>query len=777
MKKIYALTVVCLAFALAGSATQYYWIGVDGASWSVGSSWSATSGGPAGSGWPSAVTDDAVFDNNANVIFTTNTNIGTLSIASGKAVVITVSNPAKIKLIINGTNPAAPGLFIAPSAVLTCNATDNEFIISFAPGSQGSVDGEWVFSGSAYFEFAGTIDAGTRLNINGTGKMTASPSGFIGDSGAFGESYLVFKSGSVLEFQSDGAIVPHGNYDAGSTIVITGCQFVGVIIDETNAIGNLTFDCPSLATDADLGLYNLNIQGNLLIKNTNGNVLNLIGQRTLQNATDVNVGINGDFIISGNSFVNELTLFDGKTTNLTVQGDFKAGGQSFNMQADNDASLPTNLIVKKSFTVSSGIFYASSNAVSESQNLFNVELNGSIVQDLATTTALDNANNQITLRVNNALGINMNSDVSVGRVVFVSPNKGIIHTGAHVLTVNNTSATNAVTGYGGNAFVEGTVTRRTNSANAIIFPTGLSNTFRKFTITPIDGAPNTFQVTLNSGNNGGAYISPVATLANYYWNVTRTGSSSATVAMDLVGSIGASATDTLISARYSGTNWLDARGATGNYIYSGNSTSGTLTTAIQSAFQAFTIASATNSILPIKLLSFTGKKIQNTAALAWEITENSTPARFEVVRSTDGAIFTSVGFLSGIEGKLNYTLTDNSLSAGNNFYRLKMYDRDGSITYSSIIVVMNGSKGILISSMIPTVVRDRAKLNISSSIKGNMQMVITDISGRIVQNQIVAINSGNQEVWLNASSLSAGMFQITGYINGEKTATFRFIKQ
>jgi hypothetical protein len=103
--------------------------------------------------------------------------------------------------------------------------------------------------------------------------------------------------------------------------------------------------------------------------------------------------------------------------------------------------------------------------------------------------------------------------------------------------------------------------------------------------------------------------------------------------------------------------------------------------------------------------------------------------------------------------------------------------KDGSISFSNIIIVMNGSKGVMISSMIPTLVRDRARLNISSSVRGNMQLVVTDISGRIMQNQVVSISSGNQEVWLNATSLSAGMFQVTGYINGEKTATFRFIKQ
>ena len=92
-------------------------------------------------------------------------------------------------------------------------------------------------------------------------------------------------------------------------------------------------------------------------------------------------------------------------------------------------------------------------------------------------------------------------------------------------------------------------------------------------------------------------------------------------------------------------------------------------------------------------------------------------------------------------------------------------------------MVMNGTKGVIISSMIPTMVIDRARLNITSSVSGNMQLVVTDISGRVVHIQNASINSGNQEIWLNANRLSPGIFQVTGYINGEKTTTIRFFKR
>ncbi len=147
------------------------------------------------------------------------------------------------------------------------------------------------------------------------------------------------------------------------------------------------------------------------------------------------------------------------------------------------------------------------------------------------------------------------------------------------------------------------------------------------------------------------------------------------------------------------------------------------------------------------------------------------------MKSADGINFSKIGTVSGLTAKTSYDFTDNNLLAGNNYYRLKMLDIDGTVSYSNIIVAMNGTSGTLITSMIPTVVTDRARLNISAASKGNMQLVITDINGRIIQTQNASINAGNQEIWINATRLATGYFQITGYINGEKTATIRFFKR
>ena len=182
--------------------------------------------------------------------------------------------------------------------------------------------------------------------------------------------------------------------------------------------------------------------------------------------------------------------------------------------------------------------------------------------------------------------------------------------------------------------------------------------------------------------------------------------------------------------------------------------------------------------MPIDLVSFTARKLGNNAALLnWEVTASSTPDRFEVLRSTDGNTFTSIGTVQGVDQKLKYDYTDNNLPAGTTYYRLRMIDKDGDVKLSAVIAVSNGTDGLFLAQMAPTVVIDRARIRVTSANGGNLQMVITDMQGRIVKQQVNGIAVGSQEIWLNLHSLPGGAYQLTGYVDGKRSASIRFIKQ
>lgn len=90
----------------------------------------------------------------------------------------------------------------------------------------------------------------------------------------------------------------------------------------------------------------------------------------------------------------------------------------------------------------------------------------------------------------------------------------------------------------------------------------------------------------------------------------------------------------------------------------------------------FIISSAVaNSPLPVKLISFTAEKINQAAVLKWIVQD---AAKVEAERSGDGIHYSNLG-----EGLFN-KLVDATPLPGNNYYRLKMYEPDGSLSYSPV---------------------------------------------------------------------------------------------
>jgi len=92
--------------------------------------------------------------------------------------------------------------------------------------------------------------------------------------------------------------------------------------------------------------------------------------------------------------------------------------------------------------------------------------------------------------------------------------------------------------------------------------------------------------------------------------------------------------------------------------------------------------------LPLDLISFTARSQEDQVVLNWETTSEINTSHFEIQHSTDGELFTSIGTVAtvgnGNSGNNSYSFIDRNASAGNNFYRLKMVDKDGVSKMSKI---------------------------------------------------------------------------------------------
>lgn len=107
-------------------------------------------------------------------------------------------------------------------------------------------------------------------------------------------------------------------------------------------------------------------------------------------------------------------------------------------------------------------------------------------------------------------------------------------------------------------------------------------------------------------------------------------------------------------------------------------------------FSSFVYLSTTReSALPVTLTYFNATKEGNVANLNWATTTELKSKGFEVQRSSDAKNWKALGFVeSQSEGASSSTLTykyaDATPLSGNNYYRLKAIDLDGTFSYSKM---------------------------------------------------------------------------------------------
>jgi len=104
-----------------------------------------------------------------------------------------------------------------------------------------------------------------------------------------------------------------------------------------------------------------------------------------------------------------------------------------------------------------------------------------------------------------------------------------------------------------------------------------------------------------------------------------------------------------------------------------------------------------NVVLPIELLSFTGKNLNNCNYIEWSTASEINNDYFTLEKSTDWENWKTINSQSG---QLNTTKThfynyiDSNYSDTLNYYRLSQTDFDGSKEYFNVIVINNESKPI-----------------------------------------------------------------------------------
>jgi hypothetical protein len=182
----------------------------------------------------------------------------------------------------------------------------------------------------------------------------------------------------------------------------------------------------------------------------------------------------------------------------------------------------------------------------------------------------------------------------------------------------------------------------------------------------------------------------------------------------------------------------------------------------------------TSTVLPITLTTFSGSLINNAAALRWSTASESNSKEFVIERSNNGVDFKAIGTVSttNTNNTANYSFQDASLLSGDNYYRLKMVDNDGTFEYSKNLVAVKLSLSSTIGVLAypnPT----NGPLTINHGVGSNKGTItIIDLAGKKVAE--FGINVGNTQTEINVSNLPAGNYFIN--INNDGIKTLKLIK-
>lgn len=182
-------------------------------------------------------------------------------------------------------------------------------------------------------------------------------------------------------------------------------------------------------------------------------------------------------------------------------------------------------------------------------------------------------------------------------------------------------------------------------------------------------------------------------------------------------------------------------------------------------------SAGTAILLPVNLVYFTARNTGSSVLLQWEIGLPEDISHFEIERSKDGQNYQFAGNKSAEAGNTAYTYTDMYTADGSVFYRLKIIEKSGKVSYSNGIMV-NGNRQTM--KIFPSFVNNNVVYVASDKNMPEATFTFADMNGRAVGTyRLKNISSGQTISIFLPGKLAKGMYiarleSSTGLVSTEK---------
>lgn len=168
-----------------------------------------------------------------------------------------------------------------------------------------------------------------------------------------------------------------------------------------------------------------------------------------------------------------------------------------------------------------------------------------------------------------------------------------------------------------------------------------------------------------------------------------------------------------------------------------------------------------NTLLPVKLKSFTAKLENDNGVLNWVTTDERDNASFTIERAGADQQFTAIGSVPGAvnnKGEKSYSFTDTDPLEGIGFYRLVQIDVDGGKNYFEIKKILNRKDAGTAVIAAPNPFTGSVSAFVSLERAQKVSITVSDMNGKIIQTSSGNYAKGNSEIKLRSEELPKGVY-------------------
>jgi len=177
-------------------------------------------------------------------------------------------------------------------------------------------------------------------------------------------------------------------------------------------------------------------------------------------------------------------------------------------------------------------------------------------------------------------------------------------------------------------------------------------------------------------------------------------------------------------------------------------------------------------LLPAPMVkSFNGVSVNNVVQISWELVGGSNVKSVSVEKSTDTRSFTAIDNLNVNYSEMaqKQSTQDPYASAAATYYRLKLTDIQGRVSYSNVLMVKGKSASNTGFKVYPNLVQSSTTINMVSETRQEASIRIIDFSGRTVKQSQVQLSTGTNNMQVNdLDKLSVGQYVVVLDVPGNR---------